>query len=146
MIIFCQADFPCMESHESGVDEIASMKKKIGFVAAIALVALAILSTRYYEVDLPVWHFLGGGQGPDPAALHLRGEFVESNLGAAEGPAGSLTVRMIAQQFVFVPQCIMVPAGVPITFPNYQRRCRAHAELSGHRLRPQSRARGGHRS
>jgi len=69
------------------------MTKKIGFAAAIALVALAILSTRYYEVGLPVWHFLGGGQGPDPAALHLRGEFVESNLDAAEGPEGSLTVR-----------------------------------------------------
>ena len=92
------------------------MKKKIGFVAAIVLVGLALLSTRYYMVDLPVWHFFGGGQGPDPVTLHLRGEFVESNLGAAEGPAGSLTVRMIAQQFVFVPQCIVVPAGVPITF------------------------------
>jgi cytochrome c oxidase subunit 2 len=92
------------------------MKKKIGFVAALALFGLAILSTRYYMVDLPVWHLFGGGQGPDPVTLHLQGEFVESNLGAAEGPAGSLTVRMIAQQFVFVPQCIVVPAGVPITF------------------------------
>lgn len=92
------------------------MKKKIGFAAAMTLVGLAILSTRYYEVDLPVWHFLGGGKGPDPATLHLRGEFVESNLGAAEDPAGSLTVRMIAQQYVFVPQCVVVPAGVPVHF------------------------------
>ena len=92
------------------------MKKKIGFAAAITLVGLAILSTRFYEVDLPVWHFLGGGNGPDPATLHLRGEFVESNLGVAEGPAGSLTVRMIAQQYVFVPQCVVVPAGVPVRF------------------------------
>ena len=90
--------------------------KKIGFIAAIVLVAVALLSTRYTEVDLPVWHFLGGGKGPDPATLHLRGEFVESNLGAAEDPEGSITVRMIAQQYVFVPQCIVVPAGVPIRF------------------------------
>lgn len=82
----------------------------------MALVALALLSTRYYLVDLPVWHFIGGGKGPDPATLHLHGEFVESNLGASEGPAGSLTVRMIAQQFVFVPHCVVVPAGVPVTF------------------------------
>jgi len=93
-----------------------AIKRKIGFVAAVTLVGLAMLSTRYYMVDLPVWHFFGGGKGPDPATLHLQGEFVESNLGAAEGAAGSLTVRMIAQQFVFVPQCIVVPAGVPITF------------------------------
>ncbi|HMD08706.1 MAG TPA: hypothetical protein VKH63_14300, partial [Candidatus Acidoferrum sp.] len=92
------------------------MKKKIGFVVAMALVGLALLSIRYYMVDLPVWHFFSGGNGPDPATLHLRGEFVESNLGAAEGPAGSVTVRMIAQQFVFVPQCIVVPASVSITF------------------------------
>jgi cytochrome c oxidase subunit 2 len=92
------------------------MKKKLGFAAAMTLLGLAILSTRYYMVDLPVWHFLGGGQGPDPATLHLRGEFVESNLGAAQGPAGSLTMRMIAQQYVFVPQCIVVPAGVPVHF------------------------------
>jgi cytochrome c oxidase subunit II len=92
------------------------MKKKIGFLAAMTLVGLAILSTRYYEVDVPVWHFLGGGQGPDPATLHLQGEFVESNLGAAADPAGSITVRMIAQQYVFVPQCIVVPAGVPVRF------------------------------
>jgi cytochrome c oxidase subunit II len=91
-------------------------KSKIGFVAAMTLIGLALLSTRYYMLDLPVWHFLGGGKGPDPTTLHLRGEFVESNLGAAEDPAGSVTVRMIAQQFVFVPQCIVVPAGVPITF------------------------------
>ena len=90
--------------------------KKIGFVAGMILLAVALLSTRYYMVDLPAYHFLGGGEGPEPAALHLRGEFVESNLGAAEEASGSLTVRMIAQQFVFVPQCVVVPAGVPITF------------------------------
>jgi cytochrome c oxidase subunit 2 len=91
-------------------------KRQIGFAAALVLVGLVILSTRFNEVELPVWHFLGGGNGPNPATLHLHGEFVESNLGAAEGPAGSLTVRMIAQQFVFVPQCIVVPASVPVHF------------------------------
>jgi cytochrome c oxidase subunit II len=92
------------------------MMKKVGFAAALTLFGIAILSTRYYMVVLPIWHFFGGGQGPDPVTLHLQGEFVESNLGAAEDPAGSLTVRMIAQQFVFVPQCIVVPAGVPVRF------------------------------
>jgi cytochrome c oxidase subunit II len=92
------------------------MKKKIGFAAAIALFALAILSTRFYMFDLPVWRQLGGGRGLDPATLHLHGEFVESNLGIAEDSKRAFTVRMIAQQYVFVPQCIVVPAGVPIRF------------------------------
>ncbi|MGA7684997.1 MAG: hypothetical protein WCC32_20935 [Terriglobales bacterium] len=92
------------------------MKKKIAVAAGLTLVGLALLSTRFYLVDLRVWHFFGGGQSLDPATLHLRGEFVESNLGAAQQPSGALTVRMIAQQFVFVPHCIVVPAGVPVTF------------------------------
>ncbi|HXZ34104.1 MAG TPA: hypothetical protein VEH30_17655 [Terriglobales bacterium] len=92
------------------------MKKKIEFAAGMALFALALLSTRFYMVDLPVWHFLGGDNGPDPATLHLRGEFVESNLGTAEYPAGSFTVRMIAQQYDFVPQCVVVPVGVQVRF------------------------------
>lgn len=92
------------------------MRKKLGFVLSITLFGCAILATRYYEVDLPVWHFLGGGNGIDPAVLHLQGEFVESNLGTAVEPDGSFTVRMIAQQYVFVPQCVVVPAGVPVRF------------------------------
>jgi len=46
----------------------------------------------------------------DPLTLHLAGEFVESNLGTALEPDGSVTVRLIAQQFGFVPNCVTVPA------------------------------------
>lgn len=88
----------------------------IGFVLAMMLLTLIILSTRYYIVDLPVLHFFGIGTGPDPATLHVAGEFVESNLGLAQDASGSLTQRMIAQQYVFVPQCVVVPAGVPVHF------------------------------
>lgn len=92
------------------------MRQKLGFALSIALVGCIILATRFYEVDLPVWRFFGGGQGLDPASLHLSGEFVESNLGTAREPDGSFTVRMLAQQYMFVPQCVLVPAGVPIHF------------------------------
>jgi len=92
------------------------MRQKLGFALSIMLVGCIILGTRYYEIDLPLWHFLRGGKELDPTSLHLAGEFVESNLGTAENPDGSFTVRMIAQQYVFVPQCVLVPAGVPIRF------------------------------
>ncbi len=52
----------------------------------------------------------------DPTTLHLHGEFVESNLGTAVEPDGSVTVRMIAEQYDFVPRCIRVPAGTPVKF------------------------------
>jgi len=52
----------------------------------------------------------------DPTTLHLRGEFVESNLGAASEPDGSVTVRLIAQQYEFVPRCVLLPAETPVMF------------------------------
>ena len=50
------------------------------------------------------------------AALHLGGEFVESNLGSAVEPDGSVTVRAIGQQYSFTPECMLVPTDTPITF------------------------------
>ncbi len=52
----------------------------------------------------------------DPRTLHLGGEFIESNLGSALEPDGSVTVRAIGQQYSFTPQCILVPTDTPITF------------------------------
>ena len=53
------------------------MKKKIGFAAGIVLFAVALLSTRFYMVDLPVWHALGGGsvaeKGLTPPTLSETG-------------------------------------------------------------------------
>lgn len=52
----------------------------------------------------------------DPQTLHLKGEFVNSNLGTAVEPDGSVTVRLIVVQFDFVPRSVTVPADTPITF------------------------------
>jgi cytochrome c oxidase subunit II len=79
------------------------------------LLALCLIpATRYYQIDAPLLHFLKGSRDVDPLSLHLAGEFVESNLGTEQGADGSVTVRMIAQQYLFVPHCILVPAGVPV--------------------------------
>ncbi len=51
----------------------------------------------------------------DPRTLHITGEFIESNLGSAVEPDGSVTVRLIGQQYSFSPQCIVVPTDTPIT-------------------------------
>jgi cytochrome c oxidase subunit II len=52
----------------------------------------------------------------DPRTLHLGGEFVESNLGTALEPDGSMTVRLIGQQYNFIPECVRVPADTAIKF------------------------------
>jgi cytochrome c oxidase subunit 2 len=52
----------------------------------------------------------------DPKTLHISGEFVESNLGTSVAADGKVTVRVVAQQYSFMPPCIVVPAEMPVTF------------------------------
>jgi cytochrome c oxidase subunit 2 len=52
----------------------------------------------------------------DPTTLHLGGEFAESNLGTAVELDGSVTVRLIAEQYAFVPDCARVPVNTPVKF------------------------------
>ena len=52
----------------------------------------------------------------DPSTVHLAGEFVEANLGSALERDGSVTVRVIAQQYSFVPDCLTVPARTAVKF------------------------------
>jgi len=51
----------------------------------------------------------------DPKVLHLSGEFAEHNLGTMVAADGSVTVRAIATQFMFVPSCIAVPTNRNVT-------------------------------
>lgn len=52
----------------------------------------------------------------DVTTLHIKGEFVESNLGTALESDGKVVVRVLAQQYSFQPQCLVVPEGMPVTF------------------------------
>jgi len=51
----------------------------------------------------------------DPKTLHLSGEFTETNLGTRVDPDGQVVARVIATQFEFVPQCIVVPSDRQVT-------------------------------
>ena len=52
----------------------------------------------------------------DASRLHLSGEFMEGNLGTEIRPDGSAVVRLIAQQYSFVPGCIVVPTDTQVMF------------------------------
>ena len=52
----------------------------------------------------------------EPVTLHLGGEFAESNLGTAVEQGGSVTVRLVAEQYLFVPDCAQVPTDTPVKF------------------------------
>ncbi len=88
--------------------------RKLRIFLVTTLVLCLIPLTRFYQIDLPLIQFLRGSHHVDPVSLHLSGEFVENNLGTESNPDGSVTVRMIAQQYLFIPHCVLVPAGAPI--------------------------------
>ncbi len=52
----------------------------------------------------------------NPRIIHMQGEFVETNLGSAVEPDGSITVRAVGQQYSFTPSCMVVPTDTLITF------------------------------
>jgi cytochrome c oxidase subunit 2 len=51
----------------------------------------------------------------DPKTLHLSGEFTEGNLGTIVDAGGQVTSRIVATQFAFQPQCIVLPANQTVT-------------------------------
>ena len=99
----------------SGEEANSKIRKRIRSGLVIIMLICVWLSVRFpYEAESGIEALLNGPNRVIPQTLHLRGEFVESNLGPAEEPGGGVTVRMIAQQYLFVPQCVLVPTGVPI--------------------------------
>jgi cytochrome c oxidase subunit II len=83
-----------------------------------AYLIVAIFSLVYgavrFSSTLQAAHILHRRDRVDLATLHLQGEFVESNLGAARSADGSVTIHMIAEKYIFAPACVTVPAGVPV--------------------------------
>jgi cytochrome c oxidase subunit 2 len=85
-----------------------------------AAVAVAILGVLVVMATFAALHLGAMPQSrvetADPLTLHLGGEFIDSNLGSALEPDGSVTVRAIGQQYSFTPSCIVVPTDTPVTF------------------------------
>jgi len=85
---------------------------------ATSMTALTLLLVGVVVYTSAHWGFHPPSQVEtiDSTALHTGGEFSEANLGTVIAPDGSALVRVVAQQYTFVPSCIVVPAGKPITF------------------------------
>ena len=95
-------------------DVVARTEKRwIVIMAAMLVFMLAIVVLTGITDSM---HPSSNVEVVDPTTLHLQGEFVESNLGTAVEPDGSVTVRIIAEQYEFVPRCLQVPVGTPVKF------------------------------
>lgn len=78
----------------------------------IALLVVMMVATGLHWASMPPSRV----ETVDVKTLHLQGEFVENNLGTVLQTDGKVVVRLVAQQYSFVPQCIVVPAEMPVTF------------------------------
>ncbi|GLQ87372.1 cupredoxin domain-containing protein [Dyella flagellata] len=92
----------------------ARIEKRWAFlmVGIISLLVAVVIFTSLHWAMMPPSRV----ETINPSTLHLSGEFVESNLGSAVEPDGSITVRVVGQQYSFTPQCIVVPSKTLITF------------------------------
>jgi len=108
---------PPEDSHGRGhigeVVALAAEKRWAVVVLAITLLLLIVMVvTGLHWAAMPPSRV----ETIDVRTVHLAGEFVEGNLGTALGADGRVTVRLVAQQYSFVPQCIVVPDEMPVTF------------------------------
>jgi cytochrome c oxidase subunit II len=104
---------PASEMHGSA--SVAARIERRWGITMLAIIGVLVAITVYLGVHnamMPPSRV----ETIDPATLHVSGEFAEANLGSAREPDGSVTVRIIGQQYSFTPQCIVVPAETPITF------------------------------
>ncbi|GLQ50916.1 hypothetical protein ACFFJT_06410 [Dyella flava] len=101
------------DPHDSA-EQAARIEKRwaIVIVGIMALLVAVTIFTGLHWAMMPPSRV----ETIDPSTLHVSGEFVESNLGSAVEANGSVTVRIIGQQYSFTPQCIVVPAKTPIVF------------------------------
>ena len=101
------------ESHSAEGVAVAAERRWAYVVAAIiALLILMMVITGLHWASMPPSRV----ETIDVKTVYIKGEFVESNLGTTMGADGKVIVRLIAQQYSFVPQCIVVPADMPVMF------------------------------
>ncbi len=101
--------------HPDGGAERAARIERRWAALSVAIIALLVVMAAYagiHQATMPQSRV----ETADPRTLHLAGEFIESNLGSAVQPDGSVLVRAIGQQYSFTPQCILVPTETPVTF------------------------------
>ena len=99
--------------HASEATAVAAERRWAVIVLAImGLLVLMMIVTGLHWASMPPSRV----ETVDVKTVHVKGEFVESNLGTSVGGDGKVMVRLVAQQYSFVPQCIVVPADMPVTF------------------------------
>jgi cytochrome c oxidase subunit II len=105
---------PVAPPERAGSHDAAARVERRWSLVSVGIVVLLVFLASFAGVHQAVMP-QSRMETADPRTLHISGEFIESNLGSAVEPDGSVTVRVIGQQYSFTPQCIVVPTDTPIT-------------------------------
>jgi len=100
-----------LSTSDGGADRAEHRWAMVSVAILVLLVGIATFAALYHGA-MPQSRV----ETTDPRTLHLGGEFIESNLGSAIEPDGTVTVRFIGQQYSFTPACIVVPTDTPVRF------------------------------
>jgi cytochrome c oxidase subunit 2 len=103
---------PTSGHHSEAVAVAAERRWAIVVGIIIAALVLMMVFTGIHWAAMPPSRV----ETIDSRTLHISGEFIESNLGTTLGADNKVTVRLVAQQYSFEPQCLVVPAEMPVTF------------------------------
>ena len=91
------------------------LKTELWWTALVTAVITAIMLAIIYAGVVHHINPPSNIETIDPKTLHLTGEFTEGNLGTRVEAGDQVTSRIVATQFAFQPQCIVVPANRTVT-------------------------------
>lgn len=95
--------------------EKAILQSELRWAAVVAGIVAIILGAILFAALVMHVNPPSNREFADPKTLHLSAEFTEANLGTRVDPDGRVVSRIIATQFEFVPNCVVVPANRDVT-------------------------------
>lgn len=97
------------------INEQAILKSELRWALIVGGIVAIILGAILYAALAMHINPPSNREYADPKTLHLSPEFTEANLGTRVDPNGQIVARIIATQFEFVPNCIVLPANRDVT-------------------------------
>ena len=90
------------------IDESSILRSELRWAAVVAVIVTVILGAILFAALSMHINPPSNREFVDPKTLHLSAEFTESNLGTRVDPDGQIVARIIATQFEFVPDCVVL--------------------------------------
>ena len=99
-----------MASSESDI-----LKSELRWAIVVAATVAILIGAILYAALAMHMNPPSNREYADPKTLHISAEFTEANLGTKVDPNGLIVARIVATQFEFVPNCIVLPAHRQVT-------------------------------